>query len=77
LSRTGVNGRSAISADPVQHQVMVGYGGASLAFERDDFAVPDNTRHRHECVAAHAIEVIVMSGDQLQSGSPIIGWRRR
>lgn len=51
---------------------MIGYRGPGFAFERDDFAGPDNTRYRHDRVAAHAMEVIVMSGDRLQSRSPVV-----
>ena len=64
--------RATTSTDAAQHQVMIGYRGPGFAFKCDDLALPDNTWHRHEFVAAHTVEVIVMSGDQLQSGPTII-----
>src|SRR5215469_11262048 len=51
---------------------MIGYRGPGLALECDDFAVSDDTRYRHQCVAVHTVEVIVMCGDQLQSGSSVV-----
>ena len=50
---------------------MIGYCSAGLEFERGDFSLPDEARDRHERVAAHTMKVIVMIGDQLQSGTPV------
>src|SRR5215469_9136639 len=51
---------------------MIVYGGPGLAFECGDFAVANEARDRHECIAAYTMKVIVMIAGQLQSGSPIV-----
>ena len=45
---------------------------AGRPFERGKALVLDETRDRHELVAARAIEVIVMHPDRLEPGAPVI-----
>ena len=62
----------AVSAEAAQHKVVVENGDPGCPFQRGKILVPDDARHRHERVAAGAIEVVVVGADQFEAGPSVL-----
>jgi hypothetical protein len=63
---------AAISAEPVEDQMMVENRNSGLTLEGGEIPGLDQTRHRHELATSHAVQMVMMRAAQFEPGASVV-----
>ena len=63
---------AALSAEPVEDQMMVENRNSGFTLEGGEIPGLDQTRHRHELATSHAVQMVMMRAAQFEPGASVV-----